>query len=310
MESDYYDRPMVRRLIEIFGEPKSPPVITEKQFDDWNEGLLITSKKSWHEINEDDYWHYLMDLRYVDLQQDLFDYVFPAFLIRWWEGQLMRTGGPASECDFYDAIDHGEVFRMMMDDTRRRMVYDWMIEGYIQGVDQWSGNLSTAYNPNGPDNLHGPLSSFHALGQSIPILPQILTKLMNIATEGRAQFWLVLATGIVWVENEVPYIPKLEPDAGGGGVYILFSATVIYDHGYLPENLEALRKGLTLEFLLEAMLRGTEILSNPKQKDWAADVRTLLMTEPITYKKRLDSFLNYLSQPNLGGVVMTPLGAI
>lgn len=310
MSTEFYDRPMVQRLVKIFGDPKPPSVVNQRQFDGADRHLVQTSKKAWHEIDRSDYWHYLMDLCYVDLQQDLFDYLFPAFLIRWWEGQLARTGGPSSECDFYRAVERGNIFEKMMGESRRRQIFDWMVDAYIEGVDQWSGSLSGIYNPNGPDNLHGPLSSFHAICQSVPIASPIMKRLRDISTEGRAQWWLVLATGIAWNENDCPYTPKWDPFKGGGGVYILQSAASIFDHGYLIENFDSVKENVTLPILLEATLKCTEILPRSEDRDWAADAHTLLFNHPEVYEKRLSTFLYYLGEPDLGGVMMTPLGEL
>lgn len=221
-------------MARIFGDPSPPRKITEKQFDDAQADLVATASKPWHQIDQSDYWHYLLDLCYVELQQDLFDYLFPAFLIKWWEGQLDRRGGPESECDFYRAIDHGEVFTKMMGETRRNEVFHWIVDAYMDGVDAWDGHLSVAYVKDGPDNLHGPLWSFNALGQSVPVLSALIERLSEVSTIGRAQWWLVLGSGILWKENECPAIPSWTPVGGGGGVYLTGSAASIFDHGYLP----------------------------------------------------------------------------
>lgn len=212
----FYERPMVARIAEIFDHPSPPAVVTERQFDDCQEELELLARKKWHEIGREDYWCYLLDLCYVPLQRDLFNYLFPPFLIKWWEGQLDQTGGPSSETDIYRAIDNGGCLYTMMDEERRNAVHAWMVDAYIQGVDAWSGRLSTKYNPSASDRLHGPLHSFNAIGSSLPIVAEIWSTLSSPETSGRAQWWLVLITGLVYRPNTCPFIPPWTRVDGGG----------------------------------------------------------------------------------------------
>lgn len=187
MSTEFYDRPMVESLTRIFGDPLPPTMVTERQFDYMDVNLKQVAAKPWHEIGQRDYRYYLLDLSYVELQQDLFDYLFPALLIRWWEGQLDRTGGPESECTLYYAIDQGQVLNKMMDEPRRQLVLNWMANAYIEGVDAWSNQFSLP-GQNTKDNFYAPLWSFNALGQSVPVIRTILQNLANLTTVGRAQW--------------------------------------------------------------------------------------------------------------------------
>ncbi len=298
---------MVDRLFRIFGEPTKPESYRQDQFDEADEALRRTANKAWHEIDQTDYWHYLMDLCYVELDQDLFDYLFPAFLIRWWEGMLNRTGGPESECDIYRAIDHGQVMTKMMDADRRSEVLSWMVDAYMEGVDAWGGQLSVAYSSNGPNDLHGPLWYFHALGQSVPIIDSILGRLADVCTEGRAQWWLVFASGLIWNEDEAPMIPPWTPDGGGGGVYILESAASIYNHGYLGEHHAAIKDRLTYEFVHSRLCLAGQILQSTPQKEWSQLAVEEMRKSPEYIELRIVRFMELLSEPDLGGVLNNPL---
>lgn len=293
---------MVVRLKRIFGDPVPPSRVTQEQFDGAQVDLERTAGKPWHEIDQSDYWHYLNDLCYVDLQQDLFDYLFPAFLIRWWEGQLSRQGGPESESDFYRAVDRGELLTKMMSETRRELVLDWITDAYIEGVDAWSNHLSVGYVPEGPDDLHGPLSSFNALGQSIPVIKEILSRLEDVSTIGRAQWWLVFAAGLVWNENECPAIPKWAPGRGGGGVYITMSQASIYDHGFLPENLQAFRSRVSCAKVTRLLEQCTALMPSVPHGAWAQATLEELLSRPQRIEARLAKLIQYYELPDLGGI--------
>ncbi|HEY0866776.1 MAG TPA: hypothetical protein VGE01_05340 [Fimbriimonas sp.] len=300
---EFYERPLVRRLASIFSNSKPPEKVTEQQFDGFDNDLAATARKAWHEIDQEDYWHYLLDLAYVDLQPDLFDYLFPAFLIKWWEGLVSHYGGPASETDIYYAIDHGQVFEKMMDAGRREEIFAWMMDGYLDAVDSWSGCMNVVYESEGPNNLHGLLWSFNALGQSVPILPQIWERLTQVETPGRAQWWLVLATGLAYLPNEAPAIPPWNRGTGGGGVYLTESEASIFDHGYLPSNLEFIRSHLTLEVVERMLEASVHILSNSSEVEWARTVLDRFREEREFVQARHRRFLMLLGEPDLGGVV-------
>lgn len=307
VNGDFYQRPMVSRLLQIFDNPKPPVRVTEQQFDMAQDDLVASSKKPWHEIDRDDYWAYLMDLCYVELQQELFDYLFPALLIHWWEGQLSRFGGPEAEADIYRAIDQGQVFMKMMAPERREAVLQWMNDGYIEGVDAWGGKLSVHHDQTGPNDLHGPLWSFNAIGQSIPITGDILARLTDVCSVGRAQWWLVLSSGLVWNDNEVPFIPAWTPDGGGGGVYVQESEASIYDHGYLPDNLESLRRILSYDQVLGSMSESANLLRDTGHGVWADNVVEELRRDQKTIETRIDRLMRLFSLPDLGGVLFDPL---
>lgn len=303
MSNSYYDRERVKQIQAIFGHPTPPKVVTERQFDDFQEELVRLSQTPWHLIKEEDYWYYLMDLCYRELQQDLFDYLFPGFLVIWWEGQLSRKGGPASEGDFYRALWQGELLTKMMPLARRQAVMQWMVDAYLEGVDAWGGELSVTYQPNGPDNLQGPLNHFHALGQTVQITRPILKKLLEVTTVGRAQWWLVFGSGLVWNENECPAIPPWTPTQGGGGVYIMQSAAEIYDKAYLPENFEAFEEVLSYDQVAELVRQSHELLSTSPHGDWAFQTWREIQNQPERITRRLERFKELLTKPNLGGSV-------
>ncbi len=310
MGAEFYDRPMVECLRVIFGDPTPPKRITQQQFDGAQDDLIRTATKGWHEVDQSDYWHYLLDLCYVDLQQDLFDYLFPAFLVRWWEGQLNRLGGPESECDFYRAIDHGQVLAKMMNESRRQQVLGWIVDAYMEGVDAWSNNLSVTHISQGPNDLHGPLWSFNALGQSVPVTQAILQQLADISTIGRAQWWLVFATGIAWNENECPAVPEWTPVGGGGGVYITESAASIFDHGFLPENLEAIKSFLDNDRLTTVLERSVTMIPSFPHGDWAQMTLEECLHHPQRVATRVANFIHLLELPDLGGVRRNPLDTV
>jgi hypothetical protein len=296
---------MVTRLIEIFDNPIPPKTISEEQFDNAQEELIKTARKVWHEIDQEDYWHYLMDLKYVDLQQDLFDYLFPAFLIRWWEGLLNGSGGPDSETDFYAAVDGGNIFTQMMSESRRQKVFEWMTDAYLESVDSYSDQAVLEQKAVGSNTLEWPLGAFNAIGQSVPITKSILTKLADVSNIGRAQWWLVLASGIIWKNGLCPHMPGCNSSDKFSGISINYTLASIYDHGYREENLRAITNFVTYELLLAMLKESLQVLTNTPFEEWSQRVLEKASAEPELIASRIDHVLSFYALPELGGCDVT-----
>jgi hypothetical protein len=295
----YYDRPMVKRIQAIFDWPEPPSEIIQIQSDNAQEELNALARSRWHEM--DSWWPFLADLTEIDsviIQTDLFDYVFPPLLIRWWEGQVNRMGGPHSSYNWYQALATGCLYSMM-DDRRRDAVLDWMVDAYMEGVDAWSGQLSVHYNPNGPDNLHAPLQFFHSIGSSVPIARQILTRLGEVETAGRAQWWLVLITGIAYPANTVPAIPPW--DGGGGGIYVNESYHE-FCNGYLEVNMEAVTEAFAPDVLIAKLDRIGPLLVRPFESQWLSDLAAHIDADRGRFSRRVNRFLEMLTEHELGGL--------
>lgn len=300
--------PMAREIREIFGDPKPPATVTQRQFDGADDDLRKLASSTWEEIlRADDWWAFLMDLKYTTLQQDLFDYVFPALLIRWFEGQMSQRGGPETETDFYSALRRGNALSLMLTPDRHHRTLEWMVRAYVQGVDGWDSSEFVAYQPQGPDRLHAPLASLSALGQSVPILDPIYQALQSVTTAGRARFWLVFGCGLVWNENECPSIPAWTLDGGGGGVYILANEASIFESGFLPSNLEAAERHLTYEAVGAAIEDAGLFMTEPSVQSWYEQMAKRYRQEPGRIKARLSNLLAWYGQPDLGGVLRLPL---
>lgn len=298
----YYDRPMVQRLLEIFEYPRPPRVVVERQFDGEQEYLEALAAKAWHEVNDGDYWCYVLDLAYVELQQDLFDYLFPPFLVLWWEWQLTAIE-PDTGYDFQYSIDRGNVFEKMMSPGRREAVFRWMVDAYLDGIDRWGGHL---LDESRPFSVDGPLASFNAIGQSVPITSALLDELEDVNTLGKAQWWLVLATGLLW-DPAGPPMPGWYANGMEGRVFVNSSTTSIFDHGYLPQNLLAMEQRFSVNYVHRNLTRSFELLKPTIWSEAAQTALSLLEWSPVEMEQRIERYLGVLGYPNLYGGCDSPL---
>src|ERR1044072_1082381 len=238
---EFYERPYVREIRAIFNNPQPPSKIVEQQFDGWDDELGRLARTPWHEIDDGQWHYYMLDLAWVQaLQGDLFEYLFPYLLCIWKEGLDARIDQPYGQIDLYAAIHKGNLFNKLMSEGGSREVGGWMSRWFVDSVDR----LRLTESLCGADRkrpLHFLPWAFNALGQSTPYLSRTISQLLIASTPGRSRFWLILAAGLLYNENEVPWIAPWTPEEGGGGVYLTESAGEIYDAGFLESNLGAYR---------------------------------------------------------------------
>ncbi len=291
MSEGWYDRQFVKEINAIFGHPKPPERVTEQQIDGLQSQLEEASQVPWHEFTDTHYSYYYHNLAYLPTQQALFDYLFPACLLLWREGLTTQLGGPYMGSTFYKTVFTGETFFRMMDHYRRRAVFDWMAEAFIEMVDSWSGELG---------HSHFILSNFNAIGQSIPLIPVLWEHLAQVSTPGRAQFWFVLATGLAYPLGEIPTLEPQAPDHWGGSICLTTSEAEMSDSGYLdPPNLAHMRANLNLRFLSERLEEAQQLTTPP-----ALTQRLPLVLDRINNTeypgRKLEWFLEVLGKPGLG----------
>jgi hypothetical protein len=286
---------------EIFGNPEPLACVTERQFDEADQDLTEMSRLPWHEIGPKYWWYYLMDLAYVPLQQDLFDYLFPCFLCTWREGLDLRRSQPESESDFYYAMHKGSVMSKMIGHERRDAIFDWMTDGFCAALDTIKPTEIVARDISNED-LHFFPWTFNALGQSVPILAPILNRLLRDLTPGKCRYWLTIAAGLAWPENETPWISPWTRVIGGGGVYLTESAASIYDSGYLETNLAAYRERVTLDVVRLVLEDATAILTVGDEPEMIELCLARFKSHRAGMEAKFEWYLDSLAKPDLGGV--------
>jgi len=305
-EPEFYQRSYVKEIRRIFGDPAPPSKVTEKQFDGFDGDLELLARTPWHEISCDQWWYYLMDLAYNPLQKDLFDYLFPAFLAIWREGLDLRVEQPASECDFYYSIWRGEVFWKMMNEARREAVFAWMVEGFRSAVDTIKPEEAIAIEGRN-DRLHFFPWALNAIGQSLCILPRILDCLLSDLTPGKSRYWLIVASGLAWPENGVPWVKPWNPQGGGGGgIYLLESSAAIYETGFVPENLASYRERFTLGVLEDLLTQFLSLPLEPDEFERIEQCLSRLKTHQGAVQAKFAWYMDQLGRPHLGGIQKEP----
>src|SRR5687768_7294666 len=123
------------RSRKIFGSPPMPGEITEQQFDYFDKNLKKLAHTPWEEIDYSDLWYYIHDLSYMELQKDLFDYLFPVCLDFWYDSLLKDSAAAVGDADFHNALLQGNIFEKMLNEKQREKIRDFFIDGILDRVE-------------------------------------------------------------------------------------------------------------------------------------------------------------------------------
>ncbi len=294
VDKDYYQRGYVQDMQRIFGYPHAPRKVTQKPVDGWGEEYQALIKKQWHEIAREDWWHYLNDLNFVEkLQQELFDFVFPAFLIIWREGLEQRIYQPATESELFGAIHNGRIFERMMQPGRREEVEIWIVEAFCSQVETISAaDIDISYGRN--EALHFFLWTFNAIGESVIVLDKILERIGTANTPGRARFWIVVIIELCFDHDTIPGMTPWTPTDGGGGISLFESGTENFDNGFLPRNLDDYCGFLTFDRIQVLLGEMSNVALNALERSLADACIQRTYTQATGVREKLTWYLGNL----------------
>lgn len=286
------EHPLKARLIEIFGEPKRPSVITEIQFDFDQDELRQLVRAPWGEAKQHEFIGYLHDLNYVELQPDLFRYLFPSLLITLWRGMADRSGGPQG---FYGSVTSGEALERMLNEPERAAVLTWMVDAFIDAIDSPSpGTWAERQMPDGREYSMS-LSFFNALGCSFAITGRIWDQLCNVRTVGRGQWWTAVGAGLMGIDVPSPILGRALMDKIG----LYGTDSWESDPAYLPVNVAFMRRSVTLDHVVELLDASEPVVATSAFAPLLTEVRQKILAERQSAKAAIEEYLRRLALPNL-----------
>ena len=108
-----------KRARSIFDDPKPPASVWERQFDDFDNELKELATTPHDEIDFGDLWYYHHDLAYVELQPEVFAYLFPVCLMDWHLTLKSNEGCSHGDSEFHYGLLRGNVLAKMTTPTQR-----------------------------------------------------------------------------------------------------------------------------------------------------------------------------------------------
>ena len=229
----------------IFGNPSPPACVTEQQFDGFEDQLYALSQTPWDRITPYDLWYYLHDLTYVELQPDLFAYLFPACLSFWYHSLLRSEDCAQGDAEFHVALFRGRILEKMVSPAQRNLILTFFHDGFLDRLDQERGFISSPVDAP----AYGWMRRFNSLGLVTPLIERIWTSWWSMQSCGQAVSALMYVSGLMYGRGENP-IFKVPPGSKVGGVPLLWeNDSYIFDAGWLPVNLDFLRRTLNVTYL-------------------------------------------------------------
>ena len=120
------------RVRRIFGDPQPPRTVWERQFDYFDDEFRHLARTPYDQINFTELWYYHHDLAYVELQSDLFDYLFPVCLMDWHRSLLSNEPCSHGDSDFHYGLHRGNVLEKMVTPERRNTIYTFFRDSFSE----------------------------------------------------------------------------------------------------------------------------------------------------------------------------------
>ena len=256
------------RARAIFHHPTPPRIIHEQQFDYFQDALERLARTPYDKIDFNDLWYYHHDLAYVELQPDLFAYLFPVCLMDW--HQTLMNNQPCSHGDseFHYGLYRGQVIEKMVSLEQRQAIYDFFRDSFLMRLHAERGFVYTGMKTP----AYAWIGRFNSLGMIMPGIDNLWNAWWSMATPGRAEAALQYCSDLMYQAGENPLFPAWTREKGGGGPYIWANDSHIYDVGWLSGNLKFLRSMLTVEFVEAKVRQAAQRLRHEPEADRARQI--------------------------------------
>lgn len=279
----------LERARAIFGNASAPEIVSERQFDWFDEKLYTLAHTPQDRITREDLWYYLHDLAYVDLQPELFAYLFPVCLHFWYSSLMDNQDCAQGDAEFHYALAHGRILEKMVSPAQRDQIFDFFHDGFLDRLDRERGVAASSTEPP----AYSWMRRFNSLGLVTPLIERIWTSWWGMQTPGQAVSALMYASGLMYRRGENPIFPALPL----GAPPLWENDSYIFDSGWLPENLDFLWRTLTVGYLREKVIEAAARLAAEPEAEMASRLARDFEHHADTARTRIDSLLLILVDP-------------
>jgi hypothetical protein len=252
------------RVRAIFGNPLPPPAVWERQFDYCDKDLHRIARTPYEEFDFGDLWYYYLDLAYVELQPDLFAYLFPVCLMDWHDTLMKNESCSHGDSEFHKGIHGGDVFNKMVTPGQEAEIYGFFRDSFVSRLD-----IERGFGSPNPDSFAYPerwLFRFNSLGLIMPRIDLLWNAWWCCDTRGRALTVLKYCSELMYVDWENPLFTQY------GAPPLWGNDSEIYDCGWLDENIRFLSGILTVEYLHDRLRAAVSRLTGESEEALAQQV--------------------------------------
>jgi hypothetical protein len=273
----------------IFGDAPPPETVSERQFDWFDDKLYALARTPQDRITREDLWYYLHDLAYVDLQPDLFAYLFPVCLNLWNTSLMRNQDCSQGDAEFHYALLHGRILEQMVTPAQRDRILDFFHDGFLDRLDQERGFDASSTEPP----AYSWMRRLNSLGLVTPLIERIWTSWWRMETPGQAVSALMYASGLMYRRGENPIFPV----SPLGAPPLWENDSYIFDSGWLPQNLDFLWRTLSVGYLREKVIEAASHLAAAPEAEMASRLAREFERRVETVEARISTLLLVLVDP-------------
>jgi hypothetical protein len=277
------------RVRRIFGYPEPPREVWERQFDYCDDDLRRVANTPFEQINSSDLSYYYHDLAYVELQPELFAYLFPVCLMDWHATLLRDEGCWHGDSEFHYGVYQGKVFEKMVSPEQKMAIFEFFRDSFLLRLERQRGFLDL----ESKSPLTRWIRRFTSLGIIMPRIDLLWDPWWALETLGSAVASIQYLSGLMYFEGENPifgpWTSKLD------GPYLWENDSQIYASGWTDENVSFLQESLTVQFVSDKLQRAVEMLKDEPEYKIARQVGCDLSDRTEIIESRISELPTLLS---------------
>jgi hypothetical protein len=235
---------------------------------------------------------YALDLTYMELQPDLLRYLIPVLLDAWrrdlFEAEAAGLGAFVEY--FWPALQGGQALPTLSDEQRASVVL-FMRDTILDRMDTedrlaFSGMGASAYQW---------VRALGSFGIVFPDMQALWTEWWQMKTSGQAVAAFQYASALMYEDKENPIFTPWTPDKGGGAPALWEPEGFLYDVGWQEQNLQFLRRTLSVEYIEQGLQRAQRVIENPAAKLIASKVLVDLQLDSTRLSLRIEELPTLLT---------------
>ena len=224
----------------------------EKQFDYCDDDLKRLANTPYEQMHFSDLWYYYHDLAYVELQPELFAYLFPVCLMDWHFSLMRNEGCSHGDSEFHRGIYQGKIFQKMLTAQQLEEVCEFFRDSFMERLDV-ERELSPVPSQY-PSTAR--IDRFNSLGTIIPGIDVIWNSWWSLETPGRAIASIQYCSMLMYFDEDNPLFKAWDGFVPG----LWKNDSWIYGKGWSDENVTFLTTILTVEFVNKHLAAAVERL--------------------------------------------------
>jgi hypothetical protein len=288
-------RPSIRpisweRAAAIFGNPRPPQHVWERQFDHCDDELKRLAKTPYAQIDFSDLWYYYLDLAYVELEQDLFNYLFPVCLMDWHFTLLQNRSCWHGDSEFHYGVLRGNVLEKMMNQERRQEVHKFLRDSFLERLDaerglDWSDSGFSVY---------GWMNRFNCISMVAPVTELIWETWWSLETPGRAVAALEYCLELMYSANQHPGFSNNAENCDERDRWIFSNDSMIHDGSWKEENIQFLSQTLAADYVMGKIAECVNRLKGEPEYEEARRIEADLPAAEALLAVRIDQLPHLL----------------